>query len=67
MILITAPSPALRRYLRQRPDADMVAVSDVVYTGIVTQRYRRLDPTTYEPQHVAVKELSTRAWVHIPR
>jgi class 3 adenylate cyclase len=69
--LITAcrlvDSPAVRRYLRQRPDADVVvAVSDVVYTGIVAQRYRRLDPTTYEPLHVSMKELNTRAWVHVP-
>lgn len=70
--LITAcrlvDSPAVRRYLRQRPQADVVvAVSDVVYTGIVAHRYRRLDPATYEPLHVSVKELSTRAWVHVPR
>ena len=70
--LITAcrlvDSPAVRRYLRQRPDDDVVvAVSDVVYTGIIAHRYRRLDPTTYEPLHVAVKELNTRAWVRVPR
>lgn len=69
--LITAcrlvDSPAVRRYLRQRPDADVVvAVSDVVYTGIVAHRYRRLDPTVYEALHVSVKELNTRAWVHVP-
>lgn len=70
--LITAcrlvDSPAVRRYLRQRPESDVVvAVSDVVYTGLVAHRYRHLDPTTYEPLHVSVKELNTRAWVHIPR
>jgi hypothetical protein len=70
--LITAcrlvDSPAVRRYLQRRPDADVVvAVSDIVYTGIVAHRYRRLDPTTYEALHVSVKELNTRAWVHVPR
>jgi len=61
-------SPVVRRYLAQRPDTDVVvAVSEVVYTGIVAHRYRSLDPDTYEPLHVSVKELNTRAWVHIPR
>lgn len=69
--LITAcrlvDSPAVRRYLQQRPTKDMVvAVSDLVYNGIVQHRYRRLDPTTYTPIHVAVKELNTRAWLHTP-
>jgi class 3 adenylate cyclase len=69
--LITAcrlvDSPTVRRYLHQRPSQDVVvAVTDLVYHGIVQHRYRRLDPTTYTPIHVSVKELSTKAWVHTP-
>ncbi|TDV44768.1 hypothetical protein [Actinophytocola oryzae] len=61
-------SPVVRRYLQQRPDEDVVVVvTDVVYSGLVTHRYRRLDPSTYEAIHVSVKELNTRAWVHVPR
>jgi hypothetical protein len=69
--LITAcrlvDSPAVRRYLRQRPDDDLVVVvSDIVYSGIVTHRYRRIDPVTYDPVHISLKELNTRAWLHVP-
>lgn len=60
-------SPAVRRYLAQRPSEDVLVVaSDLVYSSIVAQRYRRLDPATYEPVHVSVKELRTRAWLHVP-
>jgi class 3 adenylate cyclase len=69
--LITAcrlvDSPSVRRYLAQRPEEDVVvAITDLVYFGIVHHRYRSLDPTTYEPLHIAIKELRTRAWVHTP-
>lgn len=61
-------SPALRDYLGQRPADDMVvAVSDTLYHAVVQHRYRSIDPTAYEQVHVAVKELDTLAWVHVPR
>ena len=60
-------SPVVRLHLHRRPEADLVvAVSEQVYQGVVAHRYRRLDPAAYEPVHVSVKELSTRAWVQVP-
>lgn len=69
--LITAcrlvDSPTVRRYLKQRPTSDVVvAVSAPVYQGIVQHRYRGLDPTTYEQIDIALKELRTNAWIHVP-
>jgi class 3 adenylate cyclase len=55
------------RHLLQRPAADvLVVVSDAVYDAVVRHGYRRIDPGAYEPVHVAVKELSARAWLHVP-
>lgn len=60
-------NPVVSRHLRLRPAADLlVVVSDAVYQAVVRHAYRRIDPTTYEPVHIAIKELSTRAWVHLP-
>ncbi len=58
---------AVSRYLLRRPAADvLVVVSDAVYHAVVREAYRRIDPATYEPVHIAIKELNTRAWVHVP-
>lgn len=60
-------SPALYRGLQQTPTADLiVAVSDTIYHGIVQHAYRHINPSTYTPHHVTVKEVDTRAWIHIP-
>jgi class 3 adenylate cyclase len=60
-------SAAVRRDLLQRPAADLlVVVSEVIYQGVVRHGYRRIVPDTYAPLHVLAKELSVRAWVHVP-
>lgn len=60
-------NPAVSRYLLQRPEADLLlVVSESVYDGVVRHAYRRIDPATYAPVHVAVKELNARAWAHVP-
>lgn len=60
-------SAAVRRYLLQRPAADLlVVVSDVIYQGVVRHGYRRIVPASYVPLYVLAKELSVRAWVHVP-
>jgi len=60
-------SAAVCRHLLQRPGVDLlVVVSEAVYQAVVPHGYRRIRPAAYEPVHVSVKELNTRAWVHVP-
>ncbi|HEV7651701.1 MAG TPA: hypothetical protein VGP26_26405 [Actinophytocola sp.] len=60
-------SAAVCRYLLQRPGVDLLlVVSDAVYQAVVPHGYRRIRPASYEPVHIAIKELNTRAWVHVP-
>ncbi|HWM03385.1 MAG TPA: hypothetical protein VNP92_13715 [Actinophytocola sp.] len=60
-------SAAVCRYLLRRPAVDvLVVVSDAIYHGVVRHGYRRISPATYDAVHVTIKELSTRAWVHVP-
>lgn len=58
--------PAYRR-LADFPASDVVVVvSDVIYQGVVQHGYRSIRPATYSPVRVVVKEVNTRAWVHLP-
>lgn len=47
--------------------ADLVlVVSDAIYQGIVKHGYGRIDPAAFHPVWVTAKELSARAWLHVP-
>jgi class 3 adenylate cyclase len=60
-------SAAVCRHLLQRPGVDLlVVVSDAVYQAVVRHEYRGIRSASYEPVHVSLKELNTRAWVHVP-
>ncbi len=41
-------------------------VSDGIYRAVVRHGYRDIDPTTYHPVHVRVKQNRIHAWLHIP-
>jgi len=44
----------------------VLIVSASIYQGTVRHGHGAIDPDTYAPVHVAVKELADRAWVHVP-
>jgi hypothetical protein len=47
--------------------ADLVlVVSDAIYQGIVKHGYGKIDPAGFHPVWVTAKEISTRAWLHVP-
>ena len=47
--------------------ADLVlVVSDAIYQGIVKHGYSKIDPAVFHPIWVTAKEISTRAWLHVP-
>jgi hypothetical protein len=50
-----------------RAAADLVlVVSDAIYQGIVKHGYGRIDPAVFHPVWVTAKEVSARAWLHVP-
>jgi class 3 adenylate cyclase len=56
----------VRETFRTLPNAFLVlVVSDHIYQGIVRHGYRDIDPATYAEVDVAVKEINTRAWLHV--
>ena len=60
-------TPVSRTVLAAAERAALVLiVSDVIYQGTVRHRLGAIDPTTYEPVHVEVKEMSRGAWIHVP-
>ena len=59
-------SEPARDALRRAPHADLVlVVSETIYRGVVRHGYRGVDPATYSPVRVAVKEVDERAWLHL--
>jgi hypothetical protein len=58
----------LREALASAPPAATVAalVSDRIHEDVVLQGYRDIDPETYTPVTVRVKETEVRAWLHLP-
>ncbi|XVS66929.1 hypothetical protein ACQPYE_12970 [Actinosynnema sp. CA-299493] len=44
-------------------DQAVLVVSEVIHQGVVRHGYRRVDPASYRPVQVAVKEVRERAWV----
>lgn len=62
-----ANSPSLYRELRACPRTHLVLiVSDVIHQAVVRHGHRNINPASYTPVHVAVKEVNTRAWLHNP-
>lgn len=56
----------LRAALRRSRSDLVIAVSDLIYDGIVRHRFRDIDPTTYHPARVRVKKSSIHMWIHLP-
>jgi hypothetical protein len=53
--------------LRRSAHADLVlVVSDMIHHGVVQHGYRRINPASYKPINVVVKEIHAQAWVHVP-
>lgn len=60
-------SDVSRAYLSAADRAHLVLiVSASIYQGTVRHGHGAIDPDTYAPVHVAVKELADQAWVHVP-
>jgi hypothetical protein len=60
-------SAPLYEALAHHPHADLaLAVSDVIHRGVVRHGHRGIDPTSYQPVHVVVKEVDACAWIHTP-
>jgi tetratricopeptide (TPR) repeat protein len=59
-------APALKACALATTRPLVLIVSWTIYEGIVKQRYVRLDPATFFPVVVRVKETHDRAWVHVP-
>jgi hypothetical protein len=60
-------SQPLYQELTRRPHTDLVlVVSDVIHHGVIRHGYHGIDPATYTPIHVAVKETNVQAWMHTP-
>jgi hypothetical protein len=60
-------APVLRRALSvgERAQTALI-VSDDVYRAVIVQGHTGLDPATFHSVLVAVKELDTTAWIHVP-
>ncbi|GGP63571.1 hypothetical protein [Saccharothrix coeruleofusca] len=56
-------SDPLREHLAASTGDAVLVVSDLIYQGVVRHAYRGLDPTSYHPVHIAVKEVRTTAWL----
>jgi len=57
----------LRAALTANQAADLaVIVSDRVYRSVVAEDLGRVPPEAYQPADVTVKNLLTRAWMHVP-
>ena len=57
-------STPLRQELIRRPQADLaLIVSEVIHRAVVQHGHRGVDPASYRPVHIAVKEVVTPAWM----
>lgn len=57
----------LHRALVDMPEADLaVIVSDRVYQAVVAEDLGRVPPDAYRQADVVVRNLRTRAWMHVP-
>lgn len=56
----------LREALRQSRGDLVVAVSDLIYDGIVRHGFRDIDPVEYHPVHVRVKKTGIHMWIRVP-
>jgi citrate lyase gamma subunit len=62
-----ADAGALRAVLRAAPTAPVaLAVSDEIYRTVVWHGFPDIDPDTYRPVEVTVKEFAARAWIRVP-
>ncbi|MEU4526066.1 hypothetical protein AB0F52_46025 [Amycolatopsis sp. NPDC024027] len=59
-------APLYQALARQTQSDVAVAVSEVIHQAVVRHGHRGIDPASYKPVHVAVKEVATRAWIHVP-
>lgn len=60
-------SDVSRAYLSAATQAHLVLiVSASIYLGTVRHGYGAIDPDSYTPVHVTVKELADQAWIHVP-
>ena len=58
---------ATRAVLAANPAATVVlVVCDVLYDGVVRHAYEGIDPDGWQPTRVHGREMSARAWVHLP-
>lgn len=53
--------------LMRNPRSDLVLIiSDAVHQAVVRHGHRGIDPASYAPVQLRVKELDTRAWIESP-
>ncbi|GGW56435.1 hypothetical protein [Streptomyces xantholiticus] len=61
-------SPTARRTMELAPGSDLLlVVSDWLYTNVVAEGGRYVEPETYRSARVRIKETDEQAWFHIPR
>jgi len=60
-------SPALKRALTQSGDDLAVIASDHFYDTVIRQAYDTIDPETFQPAMVTIKETRTCGWLHLPQ
>jgi class 3 adenylate cyclase len=58
-------SPPLRQELIRRPQADLaLIVSEVIHQAVIRHGHRGVNPASYRPVHIAIKEVAAPAWLH---
>jgi len=60
-------SPALTRALYRSGDDLAVIASDHFYNTVIRQAHGTIDPATFRPARVTIKETHTRGWLHLPQ
>ncbi|MEU0370907.1 hypothetical protein ABZ070_11700 [Streptomyces sp. NPDC006283] len=61
-------SPTAKRTMELAPGCDLLlVVSDWLYTNVVAEGGRYVEPETYRSARVRFKETDEKAWFHIPR